>query len=493
MLNGIRPNFRLERIYMDGTWQKPEIFTIKDLDGGWQMGRRGFVFTAAAGLAVGLGLLGCSSNDDPDKKSVGAKCPGKMLAHFWGVSSIAFSNNGKLLVSGGQDSKLKLWEMPSCKLLKTIWAHKKSVNSICFHPDGRQVASGSSDKTIRIWDTASGDMLQKLETEAAVRTVLYCPDGKTLVSASYDGELKIWNVSSWEPKKVSEVFRPVTAMAFTPDGRKLVIAENDKPVELIQAVSKLDFLNRSIRIVDMNTRKISDELGWPRFVTNIFKSKKFISSIAVSPDARLLAVSKGKNIELWNLKTREKMDTLSGARAYPSGEDVSIDAIAFSFSGKWLASLSAQESNRDIEIILELWDVATSERTQTLVRVREKKSSSYIGGPSSVCFSPDESILSAGFPDGTIRVWELPSGQHLTCLFDPDATVQDVKVAQYTMKTHSGKTIIRTEPCGTKIPSAAVCTCNCVSGRVDFSTGGGSWGGGTSCTCNQICTCIPIK
>jgi hypothetical protein len=75
---------------------------------------------------------------------------------------------------------------------------------------------------------------------------------------------------------------------------------------------------------------------------------------------------------------------------------------------------------------------------------------------------------------------------------DVPSSTSQVKAAQYT----EGETSY-TVPCGTPIPSGAICTCNCVAGTGLPSSGGGGGGGGctcnTICTCNRICTCNLIS
>ncbi|KAH6661768.1 hypothetical protein B0J14DRAFT_496760 [Halenospora varia] len=107
--------------------------------------------------------------------------------HSSTVSEVAFSPDGKQVVSGSDDRTVRLWDAATGAALQTLEGHSDWVMSVAFSPDGKQVVSGSCDETVRLWDAATGAALQTLEGHSSyVWSVAFSPDGKQVVSGSCD-------------------------------------------------------------------------------------------------------------------------------------------------------------------------------------------------------------------------------------------------------------------------------------------------------------------
>ncbi|KAM0169111.1 hypothetical protein ACHAPF_010297 [Botrytis cinerea] len=103
------------------------------------------------------------------------------------VTSVAFSPDGKQVVSGSDDKTVRLWDTVTGQQIQpTLEGHTDYVRSVAFSPDGKQVVSGSDDKTVRLWDTATGQQIQPtLEGHTDwVNSVAFSPDGKKAVPES---------------------------------------------------------------------------------------------------------------------------------------------------------------------------------------------------------------------------------------------------------------------------------------------------------------------
>ena len=116
----------------------------------------------------------------------------EMAFENW-IGGMAFSPDGKVLVSGSRDKTMKYWEVPSGKLIRTVKAHAGWVRGVAYSPDGALVASCSDDNTIKFWEAATGRPIRTLKGhKEPVRAIAFSPDGRRLISGGTDRTVKLW-------------------------------------------------------------------------------------------------------------------------------------------------------------------------------------------------------------------------------------------------------------------------------------------------------------
>ncbi len=127
-------------------------------------------------------------------------------AHSRDVISVAFSPDGKRIVSGSDDKTICIWDAETgLQVHSPLKGHSDWVWSVAFSPDGKRIVSGSSDKTICIWDAETGLQAHSpLKGHSdRVLSVAFSPDGKRIVSGSSDQTICIWDAENISTVKLS--------------------------------------------------------------------------------------------------------------------------------------------------------------------------------------------------------------------------------------------------------------------------------------------------
>ena len=143
-----------------------------------------------------------------------------LTGHTSVVNSVAFSPDGNTIASGsghwgGYESKysdgeeVRLWNVHTGELIKTLTGHKDVVSSVAFSPDGNLIVSGDwydwdgylSSGTwsgeIRVWDAHTGEHLKSLKGHTGgVSSLAFSSDGKILASGRTDGTVLLWDFSN---------------------------------------------------------------------------------------------------------------------------------------------------------------------------------------------------------------------------------------------------------------------------------------------------------
>ena len=123
-----------------------------------------------------------------------------LVGHTGSVSGVAFSPDGKRIVSGSGDQTLKIWDAEKGQEIFTLKGHTDLVNRVAFSPDGKRIVSGSWDNTLKIWDAEKGQEMLTLEGHSEnVSSVAISPDGKRIISQDRKGKRLAWDTVTGQP------------------------------------------------------------------------------------------------------------------------------------------------------------------------------------------------------------------------------------------------------------------------------------------------------
>ncbi|KIK66981.1 hypothetical protein GYMLUDRAFT_915410 [Collybiopsis luxurians FD-317 M1] len=155
------------------------------------------------------------------------------------VWSLAISKDGTRIVSA-TDTTARIWNIKNGSPIgEPLQGHTDWVQSVAFSPDGKRIVSGSGDETVRIWNAETGTPIgEPLQGHTDwVRSVAFSPDGKRIVSGSGDKTVRIWNAETGTP--IGEPLQGhtdgVQSVAFSPDGKGIVSSYDDKTVRIWNA------------------------------------------------------------------------------------------------------------------------------------------------------------------------------------------------------------------------------------------------------------------
>jgi guanine nucleotide-binding protein subunit beta-2-like 1 protein len=115
--------------------------------------------------------------------------------HSEWVSCVRFSPNtaNPLIVSGGWDKQVKVWNLTNCKLRTNLSGHSDYINTVTVSPDGSLCASGGKDGTAKLWDLNEGKHLYSLDAGDIIHALAFSPNRYWLCAATETG-IKIWDL-----------------------------------------------------------------------------------------------------------------------------------------------------------------------------------------------------------------------------------------------------------------------------------------------------------
>jgi hypothetical protein len=293
----------------------------------------------------------------------------RFLGHTGPVRCLAFSPDGQLALSGGDDRTVRLWDVATGAELHRFDGHTDTVAAVAFSADGRRAASAGADRTVRLWDVSTGREAACLRGHAdTVRGLAFVPGGRLVVSCGDDGTARLWDVAAGaEVRTFAGHEGCVACVAVSGDGQRVLSGGYDHTVRVWDLASGAE-LHR----LEGHTRAVY--------------------AVAFAPDGRR-AASGGddRSVRLWDVDGGKEVCRLDGhANA--------VVRVAFTADGRRLLSAASQYQTADPA--LRVWDAADGRPLASF------------GGAAAdrlgcAAFAPDGRAALSGSIEPSLRLWRL--------------------------------------------------------------------------------------
>ncbi len=338
--------------------------------------RRAEDFFLAGDPGVGAAHLAAMLRRDPSNHIAASRLVSALLHRNWAlragppmrhsntIHSVAFSPDGRQVLTVSEETVARVWDAATSGLLATL-AHEGAVLRAAYDPTGRRIVTSSTDGTARIWSAADGSLLAPpLRHGGTVYCAEFSQDGASVLTGSEDRHVRIWDAASGKlQRELDGHTTPVVMAHFSPDGQQ--IASSGKW--------------GSLRLWNAQTGEL---------LSHVIERRALTLALEFSPDGRRLAAAfEGGPAQLW--------DSLSGkAVGRPLAHKDKVNSLAFSPDGRVLLTLSQDGTAR-------FWDAAAGTALgQPFV---------HEGAVLFAGFSADGTKVFTGAMDNSLRVWDRSS------------------------------------------------------------------------------------
>jgi WD40 repeat protein/serine/threonine protein kinase/tetratricopeptide (TPR) repeat protein len=285
-----------------------------------------------------------------------------LLPHNDAVMAVAFSSDGKRLVSAGWDHTARIWNAATGELFCPPLQHPHSVETVVFNPDGRLIFTGNVGGTGRLWDAVTGKPVgAPLQHPAGKVCAAFSPDGKKVWTGTSDGNVRGWETATGTLLVTHLCHdRSISALALSRDGKTMLTGSLDGTARLWDVSDKVKPKGEPL---------LHAQPVW---------------TVALSPDGQMVLTG-GDGAQLWEAATGKTI----GSPLPHSGH---VSCVAFSPDGKTMLTSGSDKTVR-------LW--VTADRKPLALPMQHR------GPVHAAAFSPQGDTLVTGSTENAARVWDL--------------------------------------------------------------------------------------
>jgi len=282
------------------------------------------------------------------------------------ISGLAYTDDGRWLVTTGEDATLKVWDATYHSLVRTIELDDGRATALDLF--GTRALTGHANGKVVMWDLERAQKIVTLQrNEASIWAVAFAGDANRVAAASHDGKVALWDAQ--QPSAPLHVFDghdgPVQALAYAPERSLLASGSADK----------------TVRLWNLKTLTLKRRYRGPRDA---------VSALAFSHNGRIFAGGAlDGRIRVWSILSSRRLRTLTGHKGR-------VADVAFAPDAKVLASAGADGTVR-------LWDLKRGRTLRALT--------GHTGGATAVAFAPDGHRLASAGENGVVRLWAMPLAQ----------------------------------------------------------------------------------
>ncbi|MBI3467783.1 MAG: protein kinase [Planctomycetes bacterium] len=314
-----------------------------------------------------------------------------------GPSWVVFSPDGKSLAFvESEGSTILIYDATSGKAIHRLRGHSKPVRALAYSGDGRHLVSASNEDMLKMWDTASGQELLSAPYNGWPTVLAFRPDGKYFAAGGWDrqdhsGLLQILSaptgqeicqyklVSEFVSGGSSETGNAILDLAFSPNGHQLAVACQRRPTD---------------------TTETQHDINDPDWEGVDIIECASVHAVAFSPDGKRLAkasYTEGEHeVSLWDVELDVKLHPLYGLRGDFADP---IHSLTFNRDGTRLTAAAGRS--------VVVWDTCMAHRSSILFTSGEDARVHLDGKYWTLSFSSDGSHLAAA-RDRYVEVWGLP-------------------------------------------------------------------------------------